>query len=250
MREIQTPCGLNATFDTKNFIDKEDSKCRFGDFLFVYWIDPKGKLEMKLYGTPPTRALRVVWLLNELQLDCEVISVNMRAGENHTSEFLALNPAGKVPVLVDGDLVLSESSAIQLYLAEKCPDARLIPTDLKTRALMYQWIFFLVTEIEQPLWRIARNMHIYDEKDRQPQDIEIATRECLAMVQVLEKHMQGRQFLVGDQLSVADLNAAYTLDWAQMAKMLEQAPRLKDYLARIYSRETAPMTIEEAFAKL
>ena len=60
---------------------------------------------MKLYGTPPTRALRVVWLLNELNIECEVVTVNMGIGEHLAPEFLALNPAGKLPALVDGDPV-------------------------------------------------------------------------------------------------------------------------------------------------
>ena len=160
-----------------------------------------------------------------------------------------MNPAGKVPVLVDGDTVLTESSAIQLYLAEKFPQAGLIPRSLKERGEMYQWIFFLVGEIEQPLWRIARNTSaLYPEHEHQPLDVQIASRECKAMVAVLEKHMAGRQFLVGDDVSVADMNAAYTLDWAMEAQMLGDAPNLRAFLKRMYDRPEAPVTIAEAFA--
>ena len=205
---------------------------------------------IKLYGSAPTRVLRVHWLMNALGLEYEEIPVNILEGEHLKPEFLKINPAGKVPVLVDGDTVLTESSAIQLYLAEKFPQAGLIPKSLEERAQMYQWIFFLVTEIEQPLWRIARNTSLYPEAERQPSDVKIATRECKAMVAVLEKHMQGRQFLVGDQLSVADMNAAYTLDWANEAKMLEEAPALREFLKCMYDRPEAPPTIAEAFAAM
>ncbi|MFC6635466.1 glutathione S-transferase family protein [Microbulbifer taiwanensis] len=205
---------------------------------------------IKLYGTPPTRALRVIWLLNELGLEYEMLPVDILQGENRQQDFLALNPTAKVPVLVDGSLVLTESSAIQLYLADKNPQAGFIPEALEERAQMYRWIFFLVTEIEQPLWRIARHTFIYPEEKRLPQDVELAQQECQEMLAVLEQHMQGRDFMVADRLTVADFNAAYTLDWANEEEMLDGTPRLKEYLKSMYARPTAPPTIAAAFAEM
>ncbi len=89
---------------------------------------------MKLYGLGPTRSLRALWGLRELGLEFELVPVNIPAGENREPDFLRLNPAGKLPVLVDGDLVLTESAAIVLYLAEKYPAKKLLPPDLKERA--------------------------------------------------------------------------------------------------------------------
>ncbi|WP_421841563.1 glutathione S-transferase family protein [Marinobacter algicola] len=205
---------------------------------------------LKLYGTPPTRALRVVWLLNELGLEHELHPVDLMQEEHHQQDFLSLNPAAKVPVLVDGDLVLTESAAIQLYLAEKYPQAGFIPKTLEDRAQMHRWMFFLVTEVEQPLWRIARHTFVYSEEKRIPQDVELARQECLEMIAVLERHMSDREFMVGERLSVADFNAAYTLDWANTEEMLASAPRLRDYLKAMYARPTAPPTIAEAFAAM
>lgn len=202
---------------------------------------------MKLYGTPPTRALRVQWLLNELGVECEVVDLNPM---DPSPELLKLNPAGKLPVLVDGDVVLTESAAIPLYLAEKYSEKGFIPADLADRAQMYRWIFFLVTEIEQPLWRIALNTQIYPEEDRVPADIKNATRDCKKMVAVFEQHMADRDYVAGNRLSVADFIAAYTLDWANEAKMLAEAPRLRSFVETMYSRPTAPMTIKEGFAVL
>jgi glutathione S-transferase len=201
---------------------------------------------MKLYGTPPTRALRVIWLLNELGLEYEMLPVDILQGENKQQDFLTLNPAGKVPVLVDGSLVVTESAAIQLYLADKNPQAGFIPEAVEDRAQMYRWIFFLVTEIEQPLWRIARHTLLYPEEKRLPQDVDLARQECVEMVAVLERHMEKREFMVGCRLSVADFNAAYTLDWANEEKMLDGTPRLREYLKSMYARSTAPPTIAEA----
>lgn len=203
---------------------------------------------MKLYGTPPTRALRVIWLLNELGLEYEMLPVDVLQGENQKQDFLTLNPAAKVPVLVDGSLVVTESAAIQLYLADKNPQAGFIPETVEDRAQMYRWIFFLVTEIEQPLWRIARHTFLYPEEKRLPQDVDLARQECVEMVAVLERHMEEREFMVADRLSVADFNAAYTLDWANEEKMLDGTPRLREYLKSMYARSTAPPTIAEALA--
>lgn len=203
---------------------------------------------MKLYGTPPTRALRVIWLLNELGLEYEMLPVDVLQGENQKQDFLTLNPAAKVPVLVDGSLVVTESAAIQLYLADKNPQAGFIPETVEDRAQMYRWIFFLVTEIEQPLWRIARHTFLYPEEKRLPQDVDLARQECVEMVAVLERHMEEREFMVADRLSVADFNAAYTLDWANEEKTLDGTPRLRKYLKSMYARSTAPPTIAEALA--
>lgn len=205
---------------------------------------------IKLYGTPPTRVIRVLWILNELGLEYEIHPIDLLKGEGQSKAFLKLNPAGKVPVLVDGDLVLTESAAIQLYLAEKYPQAGLIPEGLEDRAQMYRWIFFLMTEIEQPLWRISRHTFLYPEHKRLPEDVELAKSECREMLNVLEQHMKDREFVAGSRLSVADFNAAYTLDWAGEEKLLDDTPRLKEYLKTMYARPTAPMTIAQGFAEM
>jgi glutathione S-transferase len=202
---------------------------------------------MKLYGTPPTRAIRVQWMLNELGIECEVIGSNPL---DPNPALLALNPAGKLPVLVDGDMVMTESAAIPLYLAEKYPEKGLIPSNLADRAQMYRWMFFLVTEIEQPLWRITLNTFIYPEGERVAADIGNATRDCKKMVAVFEQHMADRNFVVGDRLSVADCIAAFTLDWANESNMLGGAPNLRGYLEKMYARPTAPMTIKEGVAAI
>ncbi len=203
---------------------------------------------LKLYGTPPTRALRAIWLLNELNLEYETIPVDILGGEHQRPAFLEINPAGKVPVLVDGSTVVTESVAIQLYLADKHPEAGFIPETVEDRAEMHRWLLFVVTEIEQPLWRIARNKFIYPEEKRSPQDIEIARQECRGMLAVLEAHMKHRDFMAGRRLGVADFNAAYILDWANEENLLEDAPKLKDYLAKMYARPAAPPRIAAALA--
>src|SRR5262245_10807484 len=108
-----------------------------------------------------------------------------------------INPAGKLPVLVDGDMVLTESVAIVLYLAEKYRDKGLFPIDAQQRAQMIRWLLFTTTELEQPLWRIARHTTLYPENKRLPGEVALAREDFADMANVLEAHMSGRKFVVG-----------------------------------------------------
>ena len=207
-------------------------------------------MKMKLYEFGPTRSIRVRWTLQELGVEFESIRINLLAGEHLQPKFLKINPAGKIPVLVDEDLVLTESVAIVLYLADKYSNKGLIPTDLKERAQVNRWLLFAATELEQPLWRIARNTMLYPEDQRLPADVVLASQEFKAMAAVLEDHMQRRQFLVGDTVTVADFVAAYTLDWANEDRLLDDCPQLLAYMKRMYARPNAPQRIAEAFAAI
>ena len=201
---------------------------------------------MKLYGFGPSRWLRVMWAIKELEVECELVPVNIPAGEHLTPEFLQLNPAHKVPVLVDGDLVLAESAAIVLYLAEKYPASGLLPHDPVQRAHVYRWIMFTMTELDQPLWRIVRHSFIYPEDKRSPADIALAREDFADMARVLEKQVAGREFIVGNAITAADCVAAYTIDWANEFKLLEALPQLRAYLERMYARPKAPVRFAAA----
>jgi glutathione S-transferase len=205
---------------------------------------------MKLYEFAPTRSIRVRWTLQELGIDFEAVPVNLLAGEHRSPTFLKLNPAGKLPVLVDGDMVLTESIAIVLYLAEKYRDKGLMPADLQQRAQLMRWLLFTTTELEQPLWRMARHTALYPEEKRLPGELALAREDFVEMARILEEHMSGRQYVVGETATIADFVLAYTLDWATMAKVLNGFPRLETYVDEMYARPCAPMRIEEAFASV
>lgn len=201
---------------------------------------------MKLYEFAPTRSIRARWALQELEIEFEPVTIKLLEGEAQTPEYLRLNPAGKLPTLVDGEFVLTESVAIVVYLAEKYPHKRLLPTDLQLRAQLNRWMLFTVTELEQPLWRIARHSFLYPEEQRLPADIELARGEFRQMATVLENHMKGREFVVGDRVSVGDFILAYTLDWGNEEKLLDHCPSLLAYMKRMYERPKAPMRIAAA----
>jgi glutathione S-transferase len=201
---------------------------------------------LKLYEFPPTRSIRVRWTLQEMQLDFESVFVNLPAREHHTAEFLKINPAAKIPVLVDGDLVLIESVAIVLYLADKYPEKGFTPASLADRGLMAQWLLFAATELEQPLWRIARHARLYPAARRIAAEIPNARQDFQEMAKVLDAHMQDRQFVVGEKASVADFVVAYTLDWANELDLLEPFPRLSAYLDTMYARPRAAPRLAHA----
>ena len=201
---------------------------------------------MKLYGFAGTRSQRALWGLNEVDADFEYVSVNLLAGEHKRPEFLRINPAGRVPVLVDGDQIIPESAAIVLYLADKYPEKALLPVDLNERAQVYRWTLFAVTELEQPLWRITRHSFLYPADKRSPADIALAREDFATMAEVLDKHLEGREFIVGDRLTVADCVTVYLIDWANEVHLLDAFPRLQAYLERLYARPEAPQRIADA----
>ena len=205
---------------------------------------------MKLYEFAPTRSIRARWTLQELGIDFESVVVNLQRGEHRRPEFLRLNPAGKLPVLVDGEVVINESVAIVLYLAGKYPERGLLPTDVVTRAEIDRWLLFTVTELEQPLWRIARNTFVYPEGQRLAADVPTASREFKEMAAVVESHLRGREFVVGDTVTVADFVLAYTLDWGHEVGLLGDFPALEAYVERMYARPRAAMRIADALASI
>ncbi|HEY2387920.1 MAG TPA: glutathione S-transferase family protein [Candidatus Binatia bacterium] len=205
---------------------------------------------MRLYEFGPTRSIRARWTLQELGVDFESVVVDLMKGEHQRPEFLRINPAGKLPVLVDDDTIVTESVAIVQYLAAKYPEKAFLPRDVAERAQLDRWMLFTVTELEQPLWRMARHTRLYPEDRRLPGDVTIAREEFGQMAAVLARHLREREFVVGNRVSVADFVVAYTLDWANEQKLLGEHPGLVTYMERMYARPRAPMRIVQAFAAI
>jgi glutathione S-transferase len=201
---------------------------------------------MKLYEFAPTRSIRARWTLQELELDFDAVTVNLAKGEHLKPEFMAINPAAKLPVLVDGEIVLTESAAIVLYLAEKHPQKRLMPTDVRGRAELNRWLLFTVTELEQPLWRISKHTNLYPEADRIPAAVTLARRDFTQIIGVLDTRLRERPYVLGEHVSVGDFVLAYTLDWANELKLLDDRPTLRSYMERMYARPKAAMRIAAA----
>jgi glutathione S-transferase len=156
----------------------------------------------------------------------------------------------ELPVLIDGEHIITESVAIALYLGEKYPESNLVPTDLLLRAQLYRWLLFTATELEQPLWRIAHHTFIYPEELRLPAEIPLARQDFTSIAIVLENHLLDQQFVMGEHVTVADFVLAYTLDWANEVQLLATFPTLVDYMERMYKRPKAPQRIATALASI
>jgi glutathione S-transferase len=198
-----------------------------------------------LYGTPRSRALRVSWMLQELALEWRFSFVNFARGENRSEAFLAINPAGKVPVLTDGDFLLSESSAICVYLAEKYGEGRFLPeAGSHASGEHHKWLSFVITELEQPLWTMGKHKFALPEDKRLPAIQPIAVWEFDKAAALAESMLPQTDFLLGDKISVADIILAHTLMWATV---FEQAipPRLAAYRDRLSARPSMKAALEK-----
>lgn len=192
---------------------------------------------LKLYGMPKTRSTRITWALEEVGAEYQFIPVNLARGEGQSPEFLALNPSGKVPVLVDGDLVLTESAAICTYLGDKFPETGLVPRPgTAERAKYDQWSFFVLAELEQPLWTIAKHKFALPEERRVPEIKETGAWEFQKAAAVLANGLEGKEYLVGDRFTMVDILAAHTLAWARGARILHKIDMLDEYMQRQLSR--------------
>lgn len=195
---------------------------------------------LKLYGTPGTRSSRVSWALEELGLDYAFHPVMLREGEAGGADFRQLNPVGKVPVLVDGELVLSESLAILTYLADRYGNGRMIPVPgTPARARHDMLATFAVAELEQPLWLNARHSFLYPEESRVPEVLPSTRMEWKRAHDALEGHLSNlTEFALGPDFTMADIVLAQVLAWANTAKY-PVSEVLDAYRQRCFDRPAA-----------
>ncbi len=169
----------------------------------------------KLYGISGSRALRAIWGMEEVGIDYEHVPVTYGA-DSKAAEYLAVNPNGRIPALIDGDLQLFESMAINLYLTKRYGGA-LYPANAADEARAWQWSVWGISEIEPLQMQIVVQKLFTPEDKRNPKVIEGATKSLQRPLKVLNDALEGRDWLVGDAFSVADLNVAAVM---QLMKMI------------------------------
>lgn len=191
---------------------------------------------LKLHGIAASRAARGLWLLKEMGVPFEHVSQTYKGGATHTPEFLKLNPNGHVPVLEDDGIVVWESMAINLYLARKI-GGPLAPASLSEEAEVLRWTFWAVTECEKDALTVL--MHRVGMPAEQ-RDESLAARAEKALVKpwgVLEGQLAGRSYIAANRFTVADVNVASVLGWAQVSTALMQAhPRVAEWLKGCMAR--------------
>lgn len=175
---------------------------------------------MKLYGFGQSRSFRALWALEESGLEYEYIATTLRSDAADTDSaknpsYLQLNVQGKVPTLVDGNLVLTESFAIVNYIARKAPECGLLPKiDTKGYARHDELVFFILAELEQPLWSKGKHVFALPEEHRIPQMLETAKFEFNKATNALDHLLGDEEFAIGNKFSMVDLLLAHTFNWA------------------------------------
>ena len=192
---------------------------------------------LRIYGSPKSRTLRVLWMTGELGLTYDHNDYLPRAPETRTPEFMALNPNCRVPVIDDDGFVLSESMAINMYLAKKHRSA-LYPADPKHEALALQWSLWETDRLDRQIVNYQRHTKDLPESERSAESAEASWKEIAPALDVLETALTKSEWLAGPAFSVGDLNVAAAL-YRALSMDLKQWPHVKAWLNRCWDRPAA-----------
>jgi glutathione S-transferase len=205
---------------------------------------------MKLYsagGSP--NALRSRAVIYELGIPVEIVNLDFRKGEHKAPEFLKLNPNGKVPTFVDGDIVIWESRAINAYLATRFPGRNLYPADPVKRAHIDQWSYWQAVHLGPAMQKVnfERQKHQWGQGEADEAVVAAEMKNVSQFLGVLEQGLSdGRDWIVGD-LSLADFAIASTFrPRARVGLSLDAYPKITAWIARLealasWQRATAEM---------
>jgi len=187
-------------------------------------------MEIELYFTPHTRALRPRWLLEELGIPYTLRPVDLFGGESNP-----LHPLGSVPAArIDGEILL-ESGAICHWIADAHPGSGLAPApDDAQRARYEQWMFFVPGTVEPPAFEILLHSRLLPEPQRIAALVPLAQQQYRRVLRMLEQELADSEYLLGERFSCADILLGHTLTW--LPDMLEDFPALQAYTRRVTAR--------------
>jgi len=192
---------------------------------------------LRIYGSAKSRGLRVLWMAGELGLAYDHKDWLPRAPETRTPEYLALNANGRVPTIDDDGFILSESMAINFYLAKK-HKSPLYPADPKHEALALQWSLWETDRLDRQIVNYCRHTRDLPEAERKPAIAAEAWKEIEPSFGVLETALSRSEWLAGPAFSVGDLNVAAAL-YRALTLDLGKWPRLQAWHKRCWERPAA-----------
>ncbi len=192
---------------------------------------------IKLYGLAASRAVRVIWMLQELKLAYDHDPISFADPRLKDSPYVDVNPNARIPSLVVDGFAIYESLAINQYLAEKF-GGPLAPVDAEERGLAAQWSLWVMTEIDKDITSWAFNVFIKPEAERDASVARAALESLQRPLASLERSLTHRKFLMGGRFTVADLNVAATL-YRGLAMDLAAYPRVSQWLKECWAREAA-----------
>jgi len=191
-------------------------------------------MALTIYGTPRSRTMRVLWTAAELGLAYEHVPLAVDDPWLKSPEFLAINPAGAIPAIVDGGFALAESMAINLYLARRYAPGLLYPDSLEGEADAWRWSLWAQGQLEPWVMQDARLA------DLRAAATAAMSQEVERALRLLDATLAGRSFLLGDAFSVADLNVAGVLSPSRASKLdLRPRAHVRAWLERCYGRPAA-----------
>lgn len=206
-------------------------------------------MALTIYGINASRAIRPLWVATELGLDFVHQPTDYKAGTTRTPEFLALNPNGHIPVIVDhrpeGDVTVWESMACALYIARHYgrPDrVNLVPTTPREDAEALRWSFWTVTEVEKDALTVLMHRLVMPAEERKHDLAETAERRLKVPLRVLEQHLaqqqaRGEPFIAAARFTLADLCVASVMLWVRPAReLLAQYPLVSAWLEQCLAR--------------
>jgi glutathione S-transferase len=180
---------------------------------------------------------KVHWALEECGAPYEYKLISLRKGEQKTPEFVKLNPNGRVPVIIDDDFVLWESNAILWYVADKFGKGKIVPDDVRKRAIIDQWMWWQASDlalISKPWFMKLMG------KLGQQVDVETharALQTAMPKLPILEGHLKDRKYVTGDEFSIGDIALAEFAGLSEMAGAdMEPFPAIRAWLARLAER--------------
>ena len=199
---------------------------------------------MKLYGMGQSRSFRCLWALEEAGIKYEYVPIKLRTEPEdplsaQNPEYLKLNVQGKVPTLVNDDLILTESVAILYYLARCAPESGLLPNaSMDVYAKIDELACFVLAELEQPLWSKGKHWFALPENQRIPQMFETAKFEFAKACNSLDRLLPDQEFAVGNHFTLVDILLAQTFNWAIRFEF-EVPDRYRALRDRHYARPAA-----------
>jgi glutathione S-transferase len=188
---------------------------------------------LRIYGAARSRGLRTLWMVGELGLEYEHLDYAPRSPQTRTPEYLALNPSGAVPTIDDDGFVLSESMAINFYLAKK--HGKLYPADAKNEALAWQWSLWETDKLDRATTVYANHSSVLPEAQRNAALAKSTWEEISAAFNVLNTALGKSRWLAGNDFSVADLNVASAL-YRALSFDLAKWPNVNEWLHRCWDR--------------
>ena len=195
---------------------------------------------MKLFWAPQTRSQRAIWMLEEAGLDYEMELVDIRAEKRKDSrEFLAASPMGKVPALVDGNIRMSESAAICMYIADRYAPGKLAPlVDDPQRGKYLYWTMYTPAVVEPAMSEKFNRV----ETNRQRSgwgDFDL-------MIETWDRALDGKEWIVGDRFTAADVMLGSSAIFLRMFEMLPQSSNLDAYADRCMARPAHKIATEKS----